>query len=92
MRAPTYTPREMQAFQAADRVIARVFLNGAWKEQQFLPGPGQTVRNKLAEVQHALRHHIDPNSGIVLYIGGPVNGEVMRAAVRRDSIPDELRR
>lgn len=91
MRAPTYTPREIEAFDHADCVIARVHLAGEWREQVFLPGPGQSVRDKLVEVQHALRHHRD-FSQIALYVGGTVRGERMIASVRHDLVPDELRR
>lgn len=91
MRAPTYTPREMEAFAAADRIVARLCVMGTWHEQEFLPSPGQTVRSKLAEVQMALRHHRD-FSKICLYVGGMVRGERMIASVRHDLLPEELKR
>lgn len=91
MKPPSYTPREMEAFAAADRVIARLSIMGEWKETEFFPSPGQTVRNKLAEVQTALRHHRD-FSKICLYIGGIVRGERMTASVRHDLLPEELKR
>lgn len=91
MRPPTYTPREMEAFGAADRVVARVCVMGDWKEQELFPSPGQSVRDKLAEVQHAIRHNRD-FSKISLYVGGEVRGERMIASVRHDQIPDELQR
>jgi hypothetical protein len=91
MKLPTYTPRDLLAFENADRVVARIRINREWKEQEFYPVSGQTVREKLAEVQHALRHNRDFSS-IALYVGGFHNGERMIASVRHDHLPEELRR
>ena len=91
MKAPTYTPRDLLAFAHADRIVCRVRLNGEWKEQEFLPAAGQTVRGKLAEVQAALRHHRD-FSQICLYVGGMVDGQRITASVRHDLMPVELQR
>ena len=46
---PAYTSREQVALDNADRIVCRVKLMGEWKEKEFFPEAGQTVRQKLAE-------------------------------------------
>lgn len=91
IKIPSYSPRELEVIANADRVVARVYLNGQWKEQEFFPDPGQTVRERLEVTQHALRHHRD-FSQICLYLGAEINGERATAAVPHDYIPLELKR
>ena len=88
-KAPTYTPREILALKAADRVVGRIRLAGEWREMEFWPLAGQSVRSKLAEVQAEIQ--ADPACArICLYVGGIVNGERMIANVPHDFIPAEL--
>ena len=91
-KAPTYTPRELEALHSASAIIARVHLNGEWHEQRFEPeGTEAGARDVLMRVQHALRHHRDFSS-IVLYAEGKsANGEMMRACVPHTHIPEQLR-
>lgn len=88
-KAPTYTPRELLALEAADRVVARIIIAGEWKEMEFWPLPGQSVRSRLAEVQAEI---VGNNSlaRICLYVGATVNGERMIANVPHNLIPQEL--
>lgn len=88
-KAPTYTPREMLALKAADRIVGRLRIAGEWKEMEFWPMAGQTVRSKLAEVQAEIA--ADPACArICLYVGAVVNGERMIANVPHNLIPAEL--
>jgi hypothetical protein len=90
-KGPTYTPRELEALKNARRVVARVHLNGAWKEQVFEPEKLETPRDCLIRVQHALRFHRD-FAGIVLYVEGQMkDGTKMRANVPHNWVPEELR-
>jgi hypothetical protein len=91
MKLPTYTPRDLLAFASADRVVARVWIRGEWKEQEFFPEPGQSVRDRLRVTQEALRHHRD-FSKVMLYVAGKHKGELVKASVRHDHIPEELKR
>lgn len=88
-RAPTYTPRELLAFNAADRIVARIVIAGEWKEMEFWPLAGQSVRSRLAEVQAEIAGN-NSLARICLYVGGMVNGERMIANVPHDLIPQEL--
>lgn len=88
-RAPTYTPRELLAFGSADRIVARIVIAGEWKEMEFFPLAGQSVRSRLAEVQSEIAGNRSLTR-ICLYVGGVVNGERMIANVPHNMIPEEL--
>ena len=92
-KEPGYTSREQIALDNADRVVCRVKIQGEWKEQEFFPAAGQTVRQKLAEVQAALRHTPSVR-GVCVYVGGidPRTGERMIASVPHDWIPASVKR
>jgi hypothetical protein len=91
MKLPTYTPRDLAAFANADRVVCRAWVDGDWKEVEFFPEPGQSVRDRLAITNHALRHHKD-FSKVMLYVGGLVDGILVKASVRHGEVPVELQR
>jgi hypothetical protein len=85
MKAPQYNERELLAVRSADRVVARVRINKEWKETEFFPAEGQTIRAKLEEVQASLRH--SPSfAGIALYVGAMINGERHIASVSHDPL------
>lgn len=88
-KAPVYTPRELLALEAADRVVARIIIAGEWKEMEFFPLVGQSVASKLAEVQKEIAGNRSL-ARICLYVGGMVNGERMIASVPHNLIPEEL--
>jgi len=91
MKTPTYNERELRAVRAADRVVARVRIQGQWRETEFFPAKGQTIRQKLEEVQASLRH--SPSfAGICLYVGAVLDGERHIASVSHDpiAIPTQL--
>ena len=88
-RAPTYTPRELKAIAAADRVVARIIIAGEWKEMEFWPLAGQSVRSRLAEVQAEIAGN-PALARVCLYVGGMVDGERMIANVPHNLIPEEI--
>lgn len=88
-RPPTYTPRELKAIAAADRVVARIIFAGEWKEMEFWPLKGQSVRSRLAEVQAEIATN-PALARVCLYVGGIVNGERMIANVPHNMIPEEI--
>ena len=94
-RAPSYNPREVPVLRSADRVVARVYLRGVWREQEFLPeaGEGGSVRAVALRVIAALRHTPD-SRGIVLYVEGlGSDGVRARACIPQDPLllPGELK-
>lgn len=88
-KAPTYTPRELKAIAAADRIVARIIIAGEWKEMEFWPLEGQSVRSRLAEIQNELSGNRSL-AKVCLYVGGMVDGERMIANVPHNLIPEEL--
>jgi len=90
-KPPTYTPREVTALKAADRVVARTVITGTgrWAEQEFYPAPGQSIRDKLAEIQAEIAAN-PALKRVALYVGGIVNNERMIANVPHNFIPEEL--
>lgn len=96
MKAPVYSERELPVLTNADRIVARVHVNGGWKEQEFFADPAlgeTTVRQVLARVQHALRHLPSGSKGICLYAGAVIEGERCIAALPAfGDAPDQLRR
>lgn len=94
-RAPSYNPRELPVLRSADRVIARLCVQGKWHEQTFLPEPGEgnSVRAVALRVIAALRHTPD-SRGIVLYVEGlGGDGTRARACIPQDPLllPGELK-
>lgn len=78
-KPPVFTPRDMDVLRAADRVVARVWVAGSWREQQYFPREGQSVAALLTEVQRARRMVEDEyraHRRIMLMIGGIVGGEL----------------
>ena len=86
-KPPTYTPREMEAIKNADRVIVRILREGkGWVEEEFFPKEGQSLAQRLGEVQKAIKimeTRIAGSARMIIYIGGVVRGERMIAAVKR---------
>lgn len=80
MKPPSYSPREYAALAAADRVVIRRWHEGRWIEAEF---KGAVVPI-LTTVQKFLADHPRESEGIILYVGGMVNGERMLANVRRE--------
>ena len=74
---------------AADRVVARVVIAGEWKEMEFWPLRGQTVRSRLAEIQAEFAAN-PALARVCLYVGGIVNGNRMIANVPHNFVPEEL--
>jgi hypothetical protein len=78
-KPPVFTPRDMDVLRAADRVVARVWVAGAWREQQYFPREGQSVADLLSEVQQArkiVEEEYHSHRRIMLLIGGIVAGEL----------------
>lgn len=92
-KEPGYTSREQVALDNADRVVTRIRIQGEWKEREWMPAEGQSVRQCLEGIQSQLRHSPDIR-GVCLYVSGahPTTGERMKAAMPSDWVPASLRR
>lgn len=90
-KQPAYNINEMRAIENADRVFIRVFVNGRWLEQDMFPAEGQTVRQKVAEVQAAQRH-LRYERGINIYVAADVEGQRLIAAMPTNFVPEVLKR
>jgi hypothetical protein len=81
-----YTPREMEAIRAADRVVLRVLTGqGEWAVREFFPRKerGENLVHCLNSVEAAVDRYMPKNARACLYVAGMVRGELMMAAVKR---------
>jgi hypothetical protein len=100
-RPATYTPREEAVLKTADRVVVRhlVYVAGKpekhWEELELFPVRGQTIEQKLKEVQDALaivEKSVLAAHNAVLYVGAIINRERQIANVSKTEIPECLKK